>query len=703
MFNRVANDILIVDRSKYDRLGHCLHIYAVGWRITDEGNDIWARRFLNFKSNNLHDVQGGKRVLKESVLEVIRRENFALAQTGLVTALSSASTKAENGSALYRAAQWIADQIDIKWQPDLLTKKLHPRLHSLSTGAQRSMAVSNTYKCVNINLDNLIVLDDFVTRGDTLKEISRAVHQSNSNVRVVGLVLGKHESRIWALRKGLSIPPENPNIHIPAQWEALWTGHTFRQENSVILSNDFVLPDEKAPVPEGLKEGRIKQSHPDLIIDMGNGYEGRVKQDEVDILKKINFPINDNITLDVYSSGLDNEGNLNISIIKALERETWQSIDDNEILSGEITHCDENGVWVDMGLLSEFVARYRLNLDRPQQLGCLLLIGFIARHHLDLDPQKRNLSTLKGRIIPCMVIGRHPKYNWILLSEKKATEKLHKQQIEQDWERAETLYQQGQIVSSQVIDWNRGGILVTLGVLQGFIPASHLSLESQMAQDRSEDPADRFQSLVGRTLQAKVIGIKRRRNRLILSEKEAMRELRKDAILEELEVGEVRAGVVSSLANFGAFINIGGADGLIHVSELSWSMVNHPSEVLTVGQQVQVKVISVEKERERIGLSLRQLQPRPWDTLAERYKEGNLVRAVITRIKDFGAFARLAGEPVEGLIHISEMSHERIERADQVVTVGEEYEVKIIRLDTQRRRIGLSIKQADLDWIIAPD
>ena len=302
-----------------------------------------------------------------------------------------------------------------------------------------------------------------------------------------------------------------------------------------------------------------------------------------------------------------------------------------------------------------------------------------------------------------MVIGRHPKYNWILLSEKKATEKLHKQQIEQDWERAETLYQQGQIVSSQVIDWNRGGILVTLGVLQGFIPASHLSLESQMAQDRSEDPADRFQSLVGRTLQAKVIGIKRRRNRLILSEKEAMRELRKDAILEELEVGEVRAGVVSSLTNFGAFIDIGGADGLIHVSELSWSMVNHPSEVLTVGQQVQVKVISVEKERERIGLSLRQLQPRPWDTLAERYKEGNLVRAVITRIKDFGAFARLAGEPVEGLIHISEMSHERIERADQVVTVGEEYEVKIIRLDTQRRRIGLSIKQADLDWIIAPD
>ncbi len=176
-----------------------------------------------------------------------------------------------------------------------------------------------------------------------------------------------------------------------------------------------------------------------------------------------------------------------------------------------------------------------------------------------------------------------------------------------------------------------------------------------------------------------------------------------DAILKELEIGEIREGVVSSLANFGAFVNIGGADGLIHISELSWAKTNHPADVLNVGQQIQVKVISVEKERKRIGLSLRQLQPRPWDTLADRYREGDLVRAVITRIKDFGAFARLVGEPVEGLIHISEMSHEHVAQAQQVVTIGEEYEVKIIRLDIQRRRMGLSIKQADLDWAMAPE
>ncbi len=278
---------------------------------------------------------------------------------------------------------------------------------------------------------------------------------------------------------------------------------------------------------------------------------------------------------------------------------------------------------------------------------------------------------------------------------------------EKDWLRAEELLESKEIVSGSVIDYNRGGVLIGLGLIRGFVPASHLSLESQMQQDKdSANQADRFAPLVGKTLQVKVIDIERRRNRLILSEKEAMRELRnqrKDAILEELEVGETRKGVVSSLADFGAFVNIGGADGLIHVSELSWAMVNHPSEVLNVGEQVEVKVISVEKERKRIGLSLRQLQPRPWDTLGERYSVGDLIRATITRIKDFGAFAKLANEPVEGLIHISEMSHEHVESASQAVTVGEEYEVRIIRLDTERRRVGLSIKQAELDWQPAPE
>ncbi len=279
---------------------------------------------------------------------------------------------------------------------------------------------------------------------------------------------------------------------------------------------------------------------------------------------------------------------------------------------------------------------------------------------------------------------------------------------EADWATALDALQSGAPLTAVPVNYNKGGLIVRLGqTLEGFVPNSHLWNTPREATQREQ--ALRTLVEAGRPLPVKVIEASQANRKLVLSNTKAEREQRKrkDAILEELEVGEVRAGVVSSLADFGAFVNIGGADGLIHVSELSWSMVNHPSEVLNVGQKVEVKVISVEKERKRIGLSLRQLQPRPWDTLAERYREGDLVRAVITRIKNFGAFAQLVGEPVEGLIHISEMSHEHVEQSkqavEQVVTVGEEYEVKIIRLDIQRRRMGLSIKQADLDWDLAPD
>ena len=442
--------------------------------------------------------------------------------------------------------------------------------------------------------------------------------------------------------------------------------------------------------PKRLVQGVVKQMFPSIIIEMEHGYKGYVAQDEIARLKEIDFPLARKQTLDVYIEDVEN---LKVSIVKAFEEKEWQRMEqcrlDSKILSGAIAFCEEDGLRIHLGLIS----------------------GFIPNVHLD-HSLETNFSTLKGQTLQFMVIGLERERNRVLLSQKRATEELHKQQCKQEWEQIERIYQEKQIASGQVVDCNKGGVIMAIGLLRGFIPASHLSLKSQMAQVHSKNPETRFQPLIGRTLQVKVIDIKHQvdikhqHSRLFLSEKEAMHEphnQHKDAILEELEVGEVRDGVVSSLADFGAFVNIGGGDGLIHVSELSWSRVNHPSEVLTVGQQVQVKVISVEKERKRIGLSLRQLQPRPWDTLAERYKEGDLVRAVITRIKDFGAFARLAGEPVEGLIHISEMSHERVERADQVVTVGEEYEVKVIRLDTQRRRMGLSIKQANLDWIEASD
>ncbi|RME80347.1 MAG: S1 RNA-binding domain-containing protein, partial [Caldilineae bacterium] len=247
---------------------------------------------------------------------------------------------------------------------------------------------------------------------------------------------------------------------------------------------------------------------------------------------------------------------------------------------------------------------------------------------------------------------------------------------------------------------------VYIGKARGFVPASQLVSDEGR---KNEDSDDRFADLVGRKLQLKVIELDRSRNRLILSERQAMREWRrrqKEKLLEELQVGEVRKGVVSSLASFGAFVDLGGADGLIHLSELSWGRVTHPSEVVNIGDEVEVKVISVDKERRRIGLSLRQLQPEPWSVVHENYAIGQLVEAEITRLTSFGAFARVDGV-IEGLVHISELSDHRISHPKEVVHDGQVLTLRIIKIDPERRRMGLSLKRvaeeeyAVVDW--APD
>ncbi len=261
------------------------------------------------------------------------------------------------------------------------------------------------------------------------------------------------------------------------------------------------------------------------------------------------------------------------------------------------------------------------------------------------------------------------------------------------------------IVAGVVVDYNRGGLLVAVGPVQGFIPASHLGVESQMLLDRTGNAEERFAPLVGKALTVKVIDQEPRHNQLILSEKEAQRAgSHQDlaAVLENLAIGEEREGVVSSLTEFGAIVNIGDVDGLIHVSELSWSMVNHPAEILGIGERVRVKVIWVDKERQRIGLSLRQLQPNPWETLTQRYREGDVTWATITRVEKWGAFARLEDEEVVGLIHISELSQEPVHDVAEFVTVDEEVEVRIISLDTEHRRMGLSLKQVNMEWVSAP-
>jgi len=264
---------------------------------------------------------------------------------------------------------------------------------------------------------------------------------------------------------------------------------------------------------------------------------------------------------------------------------------------------------------------------------------------------------------------------------------------QQDWLHAEEMQQSGEIFEAQVIDFNKGGLLVPFGNLRGFIPASQLSnMPRGLSQ---EQKMERLKSFIGQSLPLKVIEVDRRRRRLILSERAAQRQLRKqlkEKLLKELVEGEVRHGVVSGLADFGAFVDLGGADGLIHVSELSWDRVSHPREVLEVGQEVDVYVLRLDHERKRIGLSLKRLQPDPWHLVDEKYEIDQLVRGVITNIVDFGAFARL--EPgIEGLIHISEIAEEDVGHPSNVLEPGEEVLVRIISIDSQRRRIGLSMRQ----------
>jgi small subunit ribosomal protein S1 len=227
--------------------------------------------------------------------------------------------------------------------------------------------------------------------------------------------------------------------------------------------------------------------------------------------------------------------------------------------------------------------------------------------------------------------------------------------------------------------------------------------KSQESQDDEEYRA----KMVGQKLRLKVIELDRRRNRLILSERAAMREWRrqqKDKLLDELQEGDIRQGRVSSLCNFGAFIDLGGADGLVHLSELSWGRVSHPREVLRVGDQVDAYVLNVDREKGRIGLSIKRLQPEPWSLVPEKYFVGQLVQGTITKLANFGAFARLDDDEIEGLIHISELSEDPITHPKEVVKEGDIVTLRIIRIDADRRRMGLSLKRVeegeyiDLDW-----
>ena len=329
--------------------------------------------------------------------------------------------------------------------------------------------------------------------------------------------------------------------------------------------------------------------------------------------------------------------------------------------------------------------------------------GIITGKEFEAIPEDV-LSTFEvGTELPVFVITPEDQNGNLVLSYTRAVE-------EQSWVDAEKYLKEETTFSSKIIGYNKGGLLVPLDSIRGFIPASQVSLSRRVGIS-GDTPEEKYKEMIGETVDVRVIEVDRERRRLILSERAASSETRdqiKDMLLDDLNEGETRVGKVTSLADFGAFVNINGADGLVHLSEISWDHINHPSEVLTVGQEVKVKIISVDKDRRRIGLSLRQLQDDPWTDQITELKEGQLVEAEVTRLTSFGAFAKLRTEnkanELEGLIHISEISDHRIEHPKEVIHVGDIITLRIINIEKDVHRIGLSIRRvdspayADQDW-----
>jgi small subunit ribosomal protein S1 len=315
--------------------------------------------------------------------------------------------------------------------------------------------------------------------------------------------------------------------------------------------------------------------------------------------------------------------------------------------------------------------------------------GLINGRELEQISEETRAAFHVGQEIPVYVLAAEDANGTVVLSFTRAQE-------QQGWLEVEKLLEESASYDAKIEGFNKGGLIVPVHGLRGFIPASQVAYSRRM-QLTGETPDQRYAKMIGEPITIRVIEVDRKRRRLILSERAASSETRqtiKERVIENLQEGGVYTGRVTSLADFGAFVNVNGADGLVHLSEISWDRVQHPSEVLEVGQEVQVKVISVDRDKKRIGLSIRALANDPWQRKVEKFKIGQLVEGVITRLTKFGAFARIEGD-LEGLIHISEISEKRIEHPKEVLKEGDVVTLRVIRIDADQRRIGLSLRKVD--------
>ena len=343
-------------------------------------------------------------------------------------------------------------------------------------------------------------------------------------------------------------------------------------------------------------------------------------------------------------------------LVQAMEA-SLRDFKDGDIMEGVVVKIDRDEILLDIGYKSE---------------GVIPSKELSIRH--DVDP---NEVVKVGDRIEALVLQKEDKEGRLILSKKRA-------QYERAWGRIEETMAAGNTIKGPVIEVVKGGLILDIG-LRGFLPASLVDLR------RVRD----LQPYIGTELEAKIIELDRNRNNVVLSRRAFLEESQSEGrkkFLENLQKSERRKGTVSSIVNFGAFVDLGGVDGLVHVSELSWKHVDHPSEVVTVGQEVEVEVLDVDLERERVSLSLKATQEDPWKEFERKYKAGEVIPGQVTKLVPFGAFVRVS-QGIEGLVHISELSHEHIDTPESVLSVGDEVQVKVVDVDVSRRRVSLSMRQ----------
>jgi small subunit ribosomal protein S1 len=336
-----------------------------------------------------------------------------------------------------------------------------------------------------------------------------------------------------------------------------------------------------------------------------------------------------------------------------------------EIREGVIVDVRESGLIVDIGFKRE---------------------GFVPGEDLERLDEEVRTEIAVGESVSVFVLRPENREGQPVLS-------IHQARMYRDWVEAEQMMESGELYEGEIAGYNRGGLIVKFGKIRGFVPASQIvGLPRRMRDDQRRN---RMEAMIGEKVGLKVIEVDRMRRRLIFSQRRALRqwqEMQRERVMSELAEGDTRRGRVTSITSFGAFVDLGGADGLIHVSEMSWSRVDNPRDVLKVGDKVDVYVLDVDRDRKRIALSLKKLQPDPWTLVEDHYTPGELVEGRVTRVLDFGAFIEL-DLGVEGLLHVSEMIGTPELSPSDIVRAGEKLLVKIIRIDSRRKRLALSAKQ----------